>query len=393
VSPSRGGRRVGWATLAAAAAILAIVLVGWTGPAIARFRALGAARRAALAHDSPAVQAALAGLVTVGGGDAEARLLLAAACRRLGQAAEARRLLEAAERAGAIPELVEIERLLQDSLARGLGGESARVLRVMLSTDHPESGQIFEGLFDAAVDSFAMTEAHALVTEWIERFPDDWYPLVLRGDLRARFHMGPQAAADYEAALRLEPDAAAAAAGLGDLLVWQLGRAEEAEPILRRAIDREPANERALVALAESLRRTGRSAEAIRAARRGLAIASDSPAALRIVAAVELEEGHPAAAVAALERADRASPGDLETVAALSRALAADGRDDEARDMQARAVRLRELAESLDSLLRSILRDPADAETRRRIGETMREMGRPADARRWLESAEGPGAR
>lgn len=386
---SRARNRFGQVAFVAVLATLGIVVYGLTWPAIRRARSLAAAREAAAAHTPRAVRAALAGLLATGGGEPEASLLAAAACRRLGEGDEARRLLARARASGALPELVDLEGLLQGSRRTGLCGDEARLLRFMLSTNHPESGQIFEGLFDAAVGSFAMSEAHALVTEWITRFPDDWYARVLRGDLRARFHLGSQAAADYEAALRLEPESVDAAAGLGDLLVWQLGRAEEAEPILRRTIAREPANERAMVALAECLRRTGRSAEAIETARRALAISPDTPVALRVVAAVDLEEGKPAAAVAALERADRASPGDLETVAALARALAAMGREKEARSTQDRAVRLRKLAESLDSLLRSILRDPADAETRRRIGQTMREMGRDADARRWLQSAEG----
>lgn len=385
MSRSTGSTRTA-VMLFAATVICGGVIAGWTWPALQRSRALSIARRSAASHAPLEVQSALAGLIGERG-DPEASLLLAAASRRLGESEEAKRLVTAARQAGALPELVDLEEMLQAVRGTGLGSDSAKLLRFMLSTHHPESAQIYEGLFDAAVASFAMTEAHALVSEWIDRFPNDWYPRELRGGLRARFHLGTQAAEDYRAALRLRPDAGECMAGLADVLVWQLGRAEEAEPILRGLLDRGAATSRSLVALAEALRRMGRITEAVEFAERALALEPDEPSALRIVAAVDLEEGRASAAVANLERADRVSPGDIETVSALARALAAVGREEESSVVQERGVRLRELAESLDPLLESILEDPADASVRLRISETMQKMGRLTDARNWLESA------
>jgi tetratricopeptide (TPR) repeat protein len=118
-----------------------------------------------------------------------------------------------------------------------------------------------------------------------------------------------------------------------------------------------------------------------------LAIRPDDPTGLRLRGLIDLENGRPEDALMLLEQADRADPGNLETVAALARALALAGQDEAAREASARAVTLRQEAELLDPLIKQVLHEPGDADVRFRIGRALTRMGRLRDAREWLASA------
>ena len=142
-----------------------------------------------------------------------------------------------------------------------------------------------------------------------------------------------------------------------------------------------------LIAFAESLVRTSHIVEAESILDRALAIRPDDPTGLRLRGLIDLESGLPEDAIVLLERADRADPGSLETVAALARALALAGRDEAAREASTRAVTLRQEAESLDPLIKQVLHEPGNADVRFRIGRALTRMGRLRDAREWLESA------
>lgn len=377
-------------TLAAAA-----VYVAWTRPALDRAAGLAAARAALAAHDDASALPRLERVLAGHPGDGEAALLLARAERRRGGLERAAALLEVARAGGALADLVDLEAALVRLRGHPAGGlpatgfhsDEARALRVAAATGHPESPEILRALVEAATGSFAMAEAHALASGWIERTPHDWLPRVRRGEIRARFSLHSQARDDYEAALAIEPAATAAHAGLGTLLVRHLGEAAAAEPHLLAALAARPDDAECLAALAEARLRTARPDEAREVLARVLGAHPDDPAALRLGAMLDLDDGRAVEAVAALRRADAAAPGDIQTLAVLSRALALAGDSDEARAVDARLAAVRHEAESLEPLLKDVLRRPEDADLRFRIGATLVRMGRTADARHWLASA------
>lgn len=377
-------------TLAAAA-----VHVSWTRPALDRAAGLTAARGALAAHDEAGAVAHLERVLQRHPDDGEAALLLARAARRGGALARAASVLDIARAGNAVPELIDLEAALVRLRGHPAGGlpatgfysDEARALRVAAATGHPESPEILAALVEAAIGAFAMAEAHALASAWIERCPDDWLPRVRRGGIRARFSLHAQARDDYEAALAIHPAATAAHAGLGTLLVRHLGDAAAAEPHLLAALDGRPHDADCLIALAEARLRTARPEAARTVLERVLEHHPDDAAALRLGAILDLEDGKATQAVAALRRADAAAPGDIQTLAALSRALALAGEPDEARGVDARLAAVRHEAESLEPLLKEVLRQPEDADLRFRIGAALVRMGRPADARHWLASA------
>jgi len=381
--------------LAATIGVAAAVFLLWTRPALERASRLDAARRLLAARDDAAAIPLLEAVLDRHPGHGEAALMLARAARRTGDLPRAARMIAVARDGGALAELADVEAALvrlRGQPADGLPGsgfqsDEGRALLVAATTGHPEAAAIFEALVDAAIGSFAMTEAHGIATRWMEAFPDDWLPRVRRGDIRARFSLGELAREDYEAALAIRPDAAVAHAGLGKLLVRQLGRADAAVDHLVQALRREPADIACLTALAEAQLRTATPADARATLGRALELEPREPTALRLEGVLDLEEGHAERAVTTLRRADAAAPGDLETVAALARALALAGRTEEARVTHARLAALRREAESLEPLLRRVLEDATNPDVRVDIGLTLVRMERPADARHWLASA------
>jgi cytochrome c-type biogenesis protein CcmH/NrfG len=392
----RVGRRPGWtiALIASAGTAVAVALL-WTRPSLERAARLDAARRSLANHDDRTAATTLEPLVRRNPADGEAAFLLARACRRSGNRQRAARLLALARSGGAIPELVDLEEAL---LRLGAAGPAAardretetgeaKALRLAADTGHPEAAIIYEALVADAIGSFAMARAHELASAWISASPHDWLPRVRRGDIRARFSLGSEARDDYVAAISLRFDAPGAHAGLGTLLVRQLGDAVAAEPHLRQAIRDDPGDTSCQTALAEALLRIARAAEARAVLDRVLDSAARDPQALRLRGILDLEEGRADAAVDSLERADALEPGNLETVASLSRALALAGHPAQARAAEARLVTLRQEAESLDPLIKRVLAQPDDAEVRYRIGATLVRMGRLDDARNWLASA------
>jgi tetratricopeptide (TPR) repeat protein len=375
--------------------LVVAVYVTWTRPALDRAAGLAAARDALATHDDTGAVVHLERVLQRHPGNGEAALLLARAERRRGNLPRAARMVDVARTGGALPELVDLEAALvrlrghpaAGLAATGFHSDEARALRVAAATGHPESPEILMALIDAATGAFAMSEAHALASAWIERSPGDWLPRVRRGEIRARFSLHVQARDDYEAALAIDPTAAAAQAGLGTLLVRHLGDAAAAEPHLVAAIDRRPDDTDCLTALAEARLRTARPEAARAVLARVLATHPDDAAALRLGALLDLEDGEAGKAVAALRRADAIAPGDIQTLAVLSRALALAGDPGEARVAEARLAAVRREAESLEPLLKDVLRTPEDADLRFRIGATLLRMGRTADARHWLVSA------
>lgn len=397
-SPAIGSSRL--ALLAIASITAFFVILFWTLPSIERSRRLDLARRTLADHDDAMAVAILEPLVSKRPSDGEAAFLLARAARRRGDREQATRMTALARQGGALTELVDLE----EALLRlgtvgprttgqgaehgfGLDADEAKALLVAARTGHPEAAVIYEALVEVGLRSFAMERAHALASEWIAVSPDDWLPRVRRGDIRARFSLAADARDDYEDAIALRNDAPGAHAGLGIVLVRQLGDAAAAQPHLREALRTTPGDVSCLTALAESLVRTSHIVEAESILDRALAIRPDDPTGLRLRGLIDLENGRPEDALVLLERADRADPGNLETVAALARALALAGRDEAAREASARAVTLRQEAESLDPLIKQVLHAPGDADVRLQIGRALTRMGRQRDAREWLESA------
>jgi tetratricopeptide (TPR) repeat protein len=185
-----------------------------------------------------------------------------------------------------------------------------------------------------------------------------------RGDLDA-------AAAHYETALRIQPDAETAI-NLGNVRLTR-GRPEEAVALYRQAVQLDSSNEKAPYNLAVVLAGQGKIDEAIARYRQALALNPAMAEAHRDLGEALLHAGRVAEAKAELEQALRLAPGDPEAEHQLGRAAGAAGEWDQAVAHYSRALRgkyqgrksaliHRELAEVLHQLGRdgeAIIHDQA----------------------------------
>jgi predicted Zn-dependent protease len=276
-----------------------------------------------------------------------ANLLLAAACRRLGDSASAIVALESlagAHPASALMQLelgrtyaaggrngeaiaaferaVELDAALADawrelSAQRFLAGDIASADAAYAAYDRlaPDPPQLMDAY--VAMDSNRLDAAAALVRQQLLRAPNDVAALRLLAAITARLGDEAVPEATLKRVLQLAPCSTAAREQLAQLLIRQ-GRTEEALPLLERLLAAEPANSAFIVLKAEALRLAERHAE-------GLAIVTglideqpDNPDFWLIAGNQQRFIGSPQQAVEAYRRAIELRPGYGEAYWALS---------------------------------------------------------------------------
>jgi len=121
-----------------------------------------------------------------------------------------------------------------------------------------------------------------------------------------------EAEKSYRRAVALKPAWAPPTAALGLLLVETPGREREAEPLLRRALELDPKNLTATVALAELRSRAGDAAESAALRRRATELKADDAPLWVARARAELAAKDSAAAARSFERALAIEPSDVE---------------------------------------------------------------------------------
>jgi tetratricopeptide (TPR) repeat protein len=339
------------------------------------------------AHDYTLAAETLQSVLALRHQDGEAAFLLGRARRCLEDYSAARSMLSEARLEGYVPDLIDLEHALIRLQSTGLGGPDEQAMRLWVTARHPEDRVILEALSRAAIDSFAMAEAHGFLSTWIDRAPNDWLPLVWRADILARFRLLDRARSDYEQALKCRPGAPGAEAGLGKALLLDGQDTALAETQLRAGLKADPNNTNCRAALAEVFERTGRMEEAFREAQQVLATQPNHTEALRLLARLDLDAGRTTEALIRLELADRLAPGDVATVSALAQALARAGKTEKAQQQEKRVTELRTDSKALEQLTQEILDKSANADVRFRIGTTMARMGRTTEAQGWYSSA------
>ena len=225
-------------------------------------------------------------------GHEEANLLLATACRRLGDPATATRVLESlssahpaspvmqlelgrsyaaggrgAEARAAFQHSVELDATLADGwrelaaqqflAGNTLDGDAAYFHYTRLAPDPP-------GLADAyvALSSNRLEAAEAVAGKYLRQVPGDVIALRMLADIASR--RGDSQAAETRLAecLELAPGFAAARYDLARLLYMQQ-RIAEALPLIERLLATDPGNAEYLTLKSQSIRLVGRGAEAI----------------------------------------------------------------------------------------------------------------------------------
>jgi tetratricopeptide (TPR) repeat protein len=140
----------------------------------------------------------------------------------------------------------------------------------------------------------------------------------------------PEAEKSYRRAMVLRPTWALPPASLGLLLVRTQSREREAEPLLRRALELDPKNLTAAVALAELRARAGDAAESVTLWRRAAELKPDDASLWVSLARAEAGAKDGAAALKSFGRALEVEPGNVEARLGRADLLIASGQGERA---------------------------------------------------------------
>jgi tetratricopeptide (TPR) repeat protein len=296
-------------------------------------------RASLLLESDPAGAARRAtGILAASPGHTEANLLLAAACRRLGDLATAAAVLESlakehpesslmqlelgrayaadgrgAEALAALKRAVALDAGLADAW-RGLAtqlfaagetreGDAADAHYRRLARDPPELGEANAALTDNRLEA-----AEALLRRRLQQAPQDVAALRMLADAALRRENQAEAERCLSECLALAPGYAAARYDLARLLFEQQ-RISEMLPLIERLLASEPHNIDCLSLKAAALRLVGRNDEAIALMEQAVAVHPDEDQAWLLYGHLLRETGEQARAIEKFRRALAVRPG------------------------------------------------------------------------------------
>lgn len=216
--------------------------------------------------------------------------------------------------------------------------------------------------------------------------PDDPRPKRLLGLIHYDYERYPEAVEHYEESLRRAPDQADRDEVLVELAgsLVKLHRHREALLTLDKLSGRRNAAD---LLRAESLLAIGDRAAARAIVDRILETSPDDLGALVLEGSIDLEDGKPEEALAALERGVARHPKDYLARLKLAQAYAGCGREAEAEAARAEAERIRALRRTFADLHQEAWGRPGDADVRRRLAKMAADLDRPDLEEVWLEAA------
>lgn len=243
---TRAARR----TLLAVLVLLAAGVGGWRAWDHFAARAHLARGRTALDQNAPAAAREHFGrLLAHRPDDPEAHFLAGKAARLDGDTTAAGRHLDRAARLGWPAEAVAVELALLD-VQLGRLAEAERVLVGLVLAGHPESPAILAVLVPAFVGEFRVPEAERLTARWVELRPDEAAAWAARGDVLERLVRRDLAREAWREAVRLDPNDRKARLHLARLLVSTKQPPAEAAGHLEAFLAAGPADPEATVLLA-----------------------------------------------------------------------------------------------------------------------------------------------
>jgi predicted Zn-dependent protease len=380
----RQTRRYPVATLVVALALagLAIYLTVRQLSAMSHFRA---AQRAMQESDFAAARAHLAECLRTWPDSGETLFLAARAARRAGAYDEAAQHLRAYQRLGGVPEAFELEQALMLA-QRGTGARVEGYLLDCVNRDHPDSGLMLEALVQGYLKTYRLTYALHFLQVWLQREPDNVQALFWRGEALERRNSYLEAMTDYRRILELNPDHDRARLRLAELLLYshQAGDAVGHYELLSQ---RQPDNPVVHLGLARCQRDLGNTDAARQVLDTLLAGHPDYVDALGERGRLALQTGQPAEAEEWLRRALDLAPYDREVIYTFFQCLQQRGKQDEAKEYEARLADIEKRFQRLAVLTKKIAEKPEDASLRCEVGQIFLECGQDTEGLRWLDSA------
>ena len=380
-------RRPVAAALAGLAFLAAAGGAGWYGwRTLAYWQHRQAADRALEHYDLDAAHDELAACLDLAPRDAELRLRAAQTARRAGLLDEAERQLAAYE---AIEGKATPDSALERALLTARQGRLSEVepeLRSLLDVHHPSTPRILEALAEGAVEVYRVNDAGNLLDELLEKEPGNVQALLARGALFESVNKIDSALADYQEAVRREPDHFKARLRLAQAL-WRNRRPEEATPHFERLRRDRPRDAAVLLGLARCRKAAGRLDEQRALLDELLRDHADDFDGLMDRGAQALDDGDPGAAEGWLRRAAELSPFNRQANYQLAKCLNALGRSEEAETYRRRIEAIEADMKRLEGLYPKTLAAPTDPAPRYQAGMICMHNGQEQEAVRWLLGA------
>jgi tetratricopeptide (TPR) repeat protein len=329
--------------------------------------------------------------------DAEAHLLAGRCARRADFLAEfegevpdleevAARHLAAAERLGASPEAIEVERVLAE-VRHGAWVDNERFLVERVRKLTPDTPLILEGLIHAYQRNLHSEKALVCQNALLRVEPGNLQGLLWRGRMHALLRRKGPAYADFESALKLDPDFHPARYYLAELLATE-NRYPEAEPHVKILIERSPNN--LLVRLLWARCRVEMGHDPAGA---GLdAWLQDAPHHSRLVEALDaaaraaLSSSQPEKAEGYARRALAEMPLEKQALYNLSQSLMLQGRTQEAQVVDKQLAQVTKDLAIVAQVWDRLAQDSTNLELRYELGSAYLRLGRPGDSLVWLNS-------
>jgi predicted Zn-dependent protease len=386
--------------------LVAIAALAWTVWAVHAWSVRQRARElraladdACRRHDFLAAYTSLLAYLAIRAEDAEAQLLAARCARRAafletytGPHPELReaisRHLGAAERLGARPAAVALERLLAEA-QHGEPSADKGFLLERAQAEEADAPLIQETLAHCYLRNLQFDEALVCVEMLLKLRPDQLLGLLWRGRIRHELKQVRKGREDYEQALKVVSDFDPARYYLAESLL-RSHQAREAQAHLQVLIDQGVDNPLVRLAWAECRIALGDNRKGQELLDAWLAEAPKTHprrrGALVARGRLALALGQPAQAETFARRALQESPLDRYALHLLTGSLSAQQRRQEARAVEEQLESIKRELRLIARCREELSRSPADVSLRYKIGATYFRVGRPAEALVWLNS-------
>jgi tetratricopeptide (TPR) repeat protein len=292
-----------------------------------------------------------------------------------------------AQRLGAPPETVAVERMLAD-IQHGSWGNSERLLVDRVSKLTPDTPLILEGLIHAYLRHVNFEKALACQNALLRMEPGNLQGLLWRGRMRALLRQKSPAYEDFESALKLAPDFDPARYYLAEMLASE-NRYHEAEPHVEVLIEHSPKN--LLVRLLWARCRIEQGHDSAGAELD--AWLQDAPPhhprlieALDAAARLALSSSQPKKAEGYARRALAELPLEKQALYNLSRSVNVQGRTQEAREVEKQLTQVMNDLAIVARVWDQLAKDSTNLELRYELGSAYLRLARPGDALVWLNS-------
>jgi Flp pilus assembly protein TadD len=263
--------------------------------------------------------------------------------------------------------------------------EAEALLRPLLATSTAPDSEADEALARSALETFRFGAASEAIERWRRDAPHAAKPYLWRADLERRTDSETAVVIrDYEEALRRDPTCDLARLGLAEML-RQSHRSAEAVAHYTAYLDHRPDDAVAHLGLGRTAAELGDEPTALRHLDRALELAPNDPQALVERALLGLRRGALTESLAFLDRAARADPFEPEIHYRRGLVLQRLGRHDEARAEQAATDQLREELRRMDAIRQGLLRDPNNRDLQAEAARWLITHGHPDEGLRWAQ--------